>query len=302
MEEPPTQSFLYETLPALSLPTLNQSPPPPDDLEPYSVFRNEITLSTPQCAPVDTAAPDFFSLDVTADEPDPILSSLSSVRLAEPWTPLYQSEPTTPALEVEPKLESGWFRGHCKFKSPMLQLHKEIVDFCDFLSPTPEEQESRSAAVQRISDLIKYIFPRSKVEVFGSFKTGLYLPASDIDVVIMGSGVKTPQEGLKALSRALSQMGLAKRIQVIGKARIPIIKFVEKTSGVAFDISFDIESGPKAADFIQGAVSKWPPLRPLCLILKVFLQQRELNEVYSGGLGSYALLTMIMAMLHVSDS
>ncbi|XP_070663723.1 uncharacterized protein [Malus domestica] len=209
MEEPPTQSFLYETLPALSLPTLNQSPPPPDDLEPYSVFRNEITLSTPQCAPVDTAAPDFFSLDVTADEPDPILSSLSSVRLAEPWTPLYQSEPTTPALEVEPKLESGWFRGHCKFKSPMLQLHKEIVDFCDFLSPTPEEQESRSAAVQRVSDLIKYIFPRSK-----------------------------------------------------------------------------------------GAVSKWPPLRPLCLILKVFLQQRELNEVYSGGLGSYALLTMIMAMLH----
>ncbi|KAM1857650.1 hypothetical protein ACFX13_007724 [Malus domestica] len=298
MEEPPTQSFLYETLPALSLPTLNQSPPPPDDLEPYSVFRNEITLSTPQCAPVDTAAPDFFSLDVTADEPDPILSSLSSVRLAEPWTPLYQSEPTTPALEVEPKLESGWFRGHCKFKSPMLQLHKEIVDFCDFLSPTPEEQESRSAAVQRVSDLIKYIFPRSKVEVFGSFKTGLYLPASDIDVVIMGSCVKTPQEGLKALSRALSQMGLAKRIQVIGKARVPIIKFVEKTSGVAFDISFDIESGPKAADFIQGAVSKWPPLRPLCLILKVFLQQRELNEVYSGGLGSYALLTMIMAMLH----
>ncbi|CAN6694373.1 unnamed protein product [Malus baccata var. baccata] len=297
MEEPPTQSFLYETLPALSLPTPNQSPPPPEDLEPYSVFRNEITLSTPQCAPVDTTAPDFFSLDVAADEPDPIRASSSSGRLAEPWPSLHQSEPTTPAPQ-EPKLESGWFRGHCKFRSPMVQLHKEIVDFCDFLSPTPEEQEARSAAVKRVSDLIKYIFPRSKVEVFGSFKTGLYLPASDIDAVIMGSGVKTPQEGLKALSRALSQMGLAKRIQVIGKARVPIIKFVEKTSGIAFDISFDIEGGPKAAEFIQDAVSKWPPLRPLCLILKVFLQQRELNEVYSGGLGSYALLTMIMAMLH----
>lgn len=79
----------------------------------------------------------------------------------------------------------------------------------------------------------------------------------------MGSGVKTPQEGLKALSSALSQMGLAKRIQVclmfylkyywgqtlasycslwilqvIAKARLPIIKFIEKTSGVAFDIRF----------------------------------------------------------------
>lgn len=30
-------------------------------------------------------------------------------------------------------------------------------------------------------------------------------------------------------------------------------------------------------------VSRWPPLRPLCLILKVFLQQRELNEVWRFG-------------------
>ncbi|GAU28635.1 hypothetical protein TSUD_159160 [Trifolium subterraneum] len=48
---------------------------------------------------------------------------------------------------------------------------------------------------------------------------------------------------------------------------------------------------------LQEAVAKWSQLRPLCLILKVFLQQRELNEVYSGGIGSYALLTMLMAML-----
>uniref|UniRef100_A0A2N9HDT9 polynucleotide adenylyltransferase n=1 Tax=Fagus sylvatica TaxID=28930 RepID=A0A2N9HDT9_FAGSY len=136
-----------------------------------------------------------------------------------------------------------------------------------------------------------------KVEVFGSFKTGLYLPTSDIDVVILGSGLENTQKGLVALSRALSQRGVAKNIQVIGKARVPIIKFIEKKSGVAFDISFDAQNGPKAAEFIQDAVSHWPPLRPLCLILKVFLQQRELNEVYSGGIGSYALLAMLMAML-----
>lgn len=77
---------------------------------------------------------------------------------------------------------------------------------------------------------------------------------------------------------------------------------------------------------LQGAISKWPPLRPLCLILKVFLQQRELNEVcfqlflliplnsfanfistlyllqvYSGGIGSYALLAMLIAMLRVIE-
>ncbi|KAE9458117.1 hypothetical protein C3L33_09983, partial [Rhododendron williamsianum] len=136
-----------------------------------------------------------------------------------------------------------------------------------------------------------------QVEVFGSFKTGLYLPTSDIDVVILGSDIRSPQMGLQALARALSQRGVAKKIQVIAKARVPIIKFVEKRSGIAFDISFDVDNGPKAAEFIEDAVLKWPPLRPLCLILKVFLQQRELNEVYTGGIGSYALLTMLIAML-----
>lgn len=88
----------------------------------------------------------------------------------------------------------------------------------------------------------------SQVEVFGSYKTGLYLPTSDIDVsvhlfffggfsdnsyfiltvilfffstfglyikvVILESGITNPQLGLKALSRALSQRGIAKNILV----------------------------------------------------------------------------------------
>ncbi|KAK8353968.1 hypothetical protein V6Z12_A05G192600 [Gossypium hirsutum] len=175
----------------------------------------------------------------------------------------------------------------------------EIVDFCDFLSPTPEEQAARDAAVHSIFDVIKYIWPACKPEVFRLFMIGLYLPTSDIDVMILESGIKNPQTGLYALFRVLSQRGIAKKIQVIAKASVPIIKFVEKKSGAAFDISFDVDNGPKAAEFIKEAVLKWPQLRPLCLILKVFLQQRDLNEVYSSGIDSYALLAMIIAMLQI---
>ncbi|KAK9089273.1 hypothetical protein Scep_028355 [Stephania cephalantha] len=229
-----------------------------------------------------SAVPDYLSLSLAAAEaPDP--------------SPAFQ----TPVHPAERPLERGWFRPNARFKSPMLQLHKEIIDFCEFLSPTPEEQGARSAAVRSVFDVIKHIWPACQVEVFGSFKTGLYLPTSDIDVVILDSRVNTPQIGLYALSRALSQKGVAKNIQVIGKARVPIIKFVEKKSGVAFDISFDVENGPKAADFIKDAVKRLPPLRPLCLILKIFLQQRALNEVYSGGIGSYALLTMLIVQLQM---
>ncbi|GJM93612.1 hypothetical protein PR202_ga10180 [Eleusine coracana subsp. coracana] len=234
----------------------------------YAVFRNEITAAGDPLK--DIPAADFFSLDVSASvEAEP----------GSPQTPVAASAvAATPsssrAAEEQPAQgsERAWFRGGRRFRSPMLQLHKEILDFCDFISPSAEEQSSRSAAVQAVSD----------VEVFGSFRTGLYLPTSDIDVVIFESRVKTPQ--------------------VIAKARVPIVKFVERKSGIAFDISFDVDGGPQAADFIKDAVKKLPGLKPLCMILKVFLHQRELNEVYTGGIGSYALLTMLITHLQVKSA
>ncbi|KAJ4843323.1 hypothetical protein Tsubulata_020929 [Turnera subulata] len=296
---------LYE---ALTLAPLSPVASPEHDIDPvhpiepieaYNVFRNEVSVAADDAVPVESIAPYFISLDVGEESPPP----------QTPKAPKPPKIPKAKLPEPEPhpqQLESGWFRGDCRFKSPMLQLHKEIVDFCDFLSPTQDERAARTAAVQGVFEVIKYIWPNCKAEVFGSFRTGLYLPTSDIDVVILDSGIKNAATGLQALSRALSQKGIAKKIQVIAKARVPIIKFVEKKSGVSFDmlhilpvelLSFDAVNGPKAADFIKDAVSKWPPIQPLCLILKVFLQQRELNEVYSGGIGSYALLAMLMAML-----
>ncbi|GBG58863.1 hypothetical protein CBR_g262 [Chara braunii] len=187
-------------------------------------------------------------------------------------------------------------------RSPLLQLHQDIVDFMDFVTPTEQEQEMRSAAVRRVQDVVTGIWPSCKVVVFGSFATGLYLPTSDVDVVVLNSNVGAPVTGLRAVASGLSRNRVAKKIQVIGKARVPIVKFVESESGISFDISFDLMNGPDAADFIKKCIRELPPLRPLTLVLKIFLQQRELNEVYTGGIGSYALLVMVMASLQLHPS
>ena len=68
-------------------------------------------------------------------------------------------------------------------------------------------------------------------------------------------------------------------MQIIAKAKVPIIKFEDIESGINFDISFDAANGPEAADYVKALMQKLPPMRPLVLILKVFLHQRELNEV-----------------------
>ena len=42
-------------------------------------------------------------------------------------------------------------------------------------------------------------------------------------------------------------------------------------------------------------------LRPITLVMKSFLAQRQLNEVFTGGVGSYALVNLIIAHLQTEQ-
>lgn len=53
-------------------------------------------------------------------------------------------------------------------------------------------------------------------------------------------------------------------------------------SGLAFDISFDVANGPKTAKLVAQLMGTLPPMRHLVIVLKLFLQQREMNEVGPG--------------------
>jgi len=204
---------------------------------------------------------------------------------------------TSSAKHIPPWVQPSSARRARSLRSPLLQLHLEVIDFCRFVEPTPEEASSRRAAVSRVEELVRWIWPESRLELFGSFATGLYLPSSDIDTVILDSGCTNAPDGLKALAMALSRRGLAKNVQLIAKARVPIVKFEEAQSGFQFDISFDVANGPAAAVFVREQMAGHAALRPLTLIVKAFLQQRDMNEVYSGGIGSYALLIMLIGFL-----
>ncbi|PRW59743.1 non-canonical poly(A) RNA polymerase PAPD5 [Chlorella sorokiniana] len=209
-----------------------------------------------------------------------------------------------------------WMAALKGIRSPLLRVHQEIVEFCRYLAPSPAEAAARQAAIDRIEDVVTSIWPKAcriedvvtsiwpkaRVEVFGSFATGLYLPTSDVDAVIMGSGCSDVPQGLKALANALARRNMAKNMQVIAKAKVPIVKFEDAETGYAFDVSFDVANGPEAAENVRALMDSLPPMRPLVMVLKVFLQQRELNEVYSGGLGSYALLVMVAAFLQLHPS
>ncbi|CAB9512892.1 canonical poly(A) RNA polymerase PAPD7 [Seminavis robusta] len=84
-----------------------------------------------------------------------------------------------------------WMDYHTNVRrvTPLVALHNEIVGFCNLMSPMPEEMEQRKALVERFKVLAHKVFGKEEEEkcqvvVFGSQATGLFLPTSDIDIVL----------------------------------------------------------------------------------------------------------------------
>ncbi|KAJ8907717.1 hypothetical protein NDN08_007823 [Rhodosorus marinus] len=182
----------------------------------------------------------------------------------------------------------------------MVTLHYEILDFCRFVTPTDAEHQKRLRLLDRVEEVVKIIWPSAKVVVFGSFATGLYLPSSDIDVCVFESPGKGSTEDLNTLADELRKKpGFLRRIQVIDKARVPLVKLVDRETNVQCDISFNQESGPNNVAFIRKHIEDFPSLKPLLMVIKCFLQQRNLGEVFRGGLGSYALFLLTLSHLQM---
>lgn len=173
-------------------------------------------------------------------------------------------------------------------------LHLEIIDFYRHISPLPEEEVMRQDVVSRMCELITRILPGAKVEVFGSFQTCLYLPSSDIDLAVFGDWDKLP---LFALKEALISSDVAEpnSVKVLDKASVPIIKLRDKQSKVRVDISFNTDASVKSVAMIKTYLKKFPLLPYLFLTLKHFLVQRDLNEVFTGGISSYCLLLLTVS-------
>lgn len=187
------------------------------------------------------------------------------------------------------------------------RLHQELSDLADYLSPTAAEAAARSLVVKKCDTVVRKLFPGKKVESFGSFETGLYLPTSDIDlVVISADGTLESSEDqirppLRKLARALIKAGIAdsRSVQVISRARVPIIKFTDRLTGHPVDISFNIASGLDGARFLKEQLKIYPALRPLLLFLKLFLDLRGLNEVFRGGLGSFSTACLLISFFQL---
>ncbi|XP_055352385.1 terminal nucleotidyltransferase 4B-like [Paramacrobiotus metropolitanus] len=186
-----------------------------------------------------------------------------------------------------------------RYNSGIIGLHEEIEDFYVWMSPTASERRMRQDLVDRISGVIKEKFPEATVDYFGSFRTGLFLPTSDIDMVLFGKWEDTLP--LHAIHQSLIEAGICTPdgVKVLDKASVPIIKMTDQHTGVKVDISFNMTNAVNSAKLIEKYMSQYECLPKLVLVLKQFLLQRDLNEVFTGGISSYSLILMTVSFLQL---
>ncbi|KAF2881181.1 hypothetical protein ILUMI_25006 [Ignelater luminosus] len=191
-----------------------------------------------------------------------------------------------------------WRKDNYNYQRGIIGLHEEIEHFYEYMSPTKIEHRIRGDVIHRIERIIISMWPDAQVQVFGSYRTGLYLPTSDIDLVVIGKWSYLP---LRTLEKEFLDKDIAEEgcIKVLDKASVPIVKLTDKKTEVKVDISFNMCNGVKSAELIKRYMRQFPVLPKLVYVLKQFLLERDLNEVFTGGISSYSLILMCISFLQL---
>ena len=183
-------------------------------------------------------------------------------------------------------------------------LHQEIIDLFHYLCPSKVECFSRAEIIRKVELIVKRLFPKSELVLHGSYKSGLYLPTSDIDMSILDSQLAKPEQKVNALERLAhliveEKIALKHNVSVIVIQPVPVIRFIDRVTSYKVDISINTKNCKKSALLIDSYIRKFPPFPFLVMVLKQFLFLHDLHEVYYKGISSYCLVLMVVSFLQL---
>ncbi|MCJ1471545.1 hypothetical protein MMC13_000185 [Lambiella insularis] len=193
-----------------------------------------------------------------------------------------------------------------------LRLEEEISAFERYMRLTREEERSTQDTIDFARSIVATVAPSNELSLHGSRSTGLAIPTSDIDFsVSLPEYEKDPQKRGPSASRpeakragrkllftimkALQKCRRYRKVQFV-HARVDLVTAVDFSAGLELQFSTLAPFLP-AREYSMYYLSEFPTLRPLYILLRHFLLMRNLTGVQHGGVGSYALLIMIVAAL-----
>ena len=210
---------------------------------------------------------------------------------------LISSKQNSKSEFLHQKFSSISYTEHCIITN----IQKDLKDYQEYIN------EKISYKKPVINDILKElqatvdeVNPNYKVNLYGSYCTGLCLPWSDIDIVISHNPSYGEEYFLNKLYMKLTKKNWVESHKFIENANVPIIKLVSNDK-FNFHIDISVENdkhfGLKTVELVKSYMKTYPVLKPIILALKTLLANGNLNNPYTGGLSSYGLILMIVSYI-----
>lgn len=188
------------------------------------------------------------------------------------------------------------------------KLEDELAAYKAYI--TNEINSYSNVTNQIISQLTQIITADKAItlQIYGSFATGLCLPNSDIDFVI-DTGKNIEAWEAKQILHSIVPL-LIKHTEIccsaelINASTMPVLKMIcsPELHSIKIDITVknSLHKGLECVEIIKEYQKQYPQLNSVILPLKNMLRIAKLNNPYTGGISSYALILMLVDYLQRS--
>jgi len=171
---------------------------------------------------------------------------------------------------------------------------------------------------QRILQMLSATIKNVDYEVFGSHRTGLASPLSDIDIGFHILSLQKDPDSERGPSphRPEAQKMIRKMLLKIGTvtqrmsdfvlrepvlyARYPLFRMIHGPTRLEIQI-VSSKTHTEAIQSVENYLQEYPQLKTIYLVIKETLAVRMLDNPRMGGIGSYALLNMIVAAFKINN-
>ncbi|CAL8248885.1 unnamed protein product [Merluccius merluccius] len=180
---------------------------------------------------------------------------------------------------------------------PLSKQMVELFEACQQQASDLRRKEMCRAHLQRD---IQSVFPVARLYLTGSSMSGLGCRSSDADLclVLRGSMQRGPDpiHILSVLQAFFRPLGYLERIQLI-RAKVPILRFREKGSGLEFDLNVNSTVGIRNTILLRSYAYADLRVRPIILAVKKWARHHQINDASKGTLSSYTLVLMVLHYL-----
>ncbi|KAL2092090.1 hypothetical protein ACEWY4_011888 [Coilia grayii] len=181
------------------------------------------------------------------------------------------------------------------------KLSQQILDLFISCQQQDDDLEKKELCRAQLQRDIQMLFPFSRIYLTGSSLSGFGTRSSDADLclVIQEGSVDQKNDAVHVLSlvqKLCYTLSYIDRPQLI-RAKVPILKFKDRISGVEFDLNVNNIVGIRNTFLLRTYAYIEKRVRPIVLLIKKWAGYYGINNASRGTLSSYTLVLMVLHYL-----